>query len=383
MRDTLNLELHTSIKHIDAQQWNALNPDDYPFLAYEFLIALENNDCLGMERGWIPHYLIAKDSNDQLIGALPAFLKTHSYGEFVFDWSWAEAYQRHGLHYYPKLIVAAPFTPATGPRLLLREDADTQTIAQLLAGIKQYATEKKLSGVHILFPPHAEAEKLIKYGFLTRSNCQYIWSNNAYTSFDDFLASLISRKRKKINRERRRTQEQGIRFEVLEGAEVTEEQWHVIYQFYCNTYEDKWGFPSLSLEFFLEVARTMPTSILVVLAVLNDCYIATAILFKNQHTLYGRYWGCQEDYHSLHFETCYYQGIEYCIAKGLTRFEPGAQGEHKIARGFVPSFTWSAHWLANPSFQQAIEDFLSREHALIQDHYNQLMAQIPYRNKSP
>ncbi|MEZ5540634.1 MAG: GNAT family N-acetyltransferase [Pseudomonadota bacterium] len=349
-------------------------------LRHEFLAALERHDCVGAHYGWLPRHLAAYGADGRLCGAVPLYLKDNSYGEFVFDWAWADAYHRAGLPYYPKLVAAIPYTPVTGARILVAADADRDAVAQALVDAALALTAAAgASSLHWLFTDPADTALLVARGLLRRSSCHFHWHNRGYTSFDDFLAGLTSRKRKKIRRERRYVADAGIRMEILHGGEVTPAQWRVMHDFYRTTFEKKSGIPTLSLAFFEEIGRTMGDQVVLVLALHDQLPVAGAIMLRSPTALYGRHWGCRADYHSLHFETCYYQGIEYAIRHGLELFEPGAQGEHKISRGFLPSYTWSAHWLRDERFRAAIAHYLNQEHTLMVAYHDDLQETSPYR----
>ena len=375
----MRISVVESLEEIAAQDWNHLAGDRHPFLRHEFLIALERHEGVGPRFGWYPRYLTATDGA-RLVGAVPMYLKNNSYGEFVFDWAWADAYQRAGLSYYPKLVVAAPYTPATGPRLLLDPARSAEPIAQaLMQGAQDYAQELGVSSLHWLFPDPTDMARLQQQGLLLRSGCQFHWENRGYRDFDDFLSTFAAEKRKKIKRERRRVQEQGVTIEVLHGDELSAEQWAVYHAFYTDTFDRKGGMPTLSRGFFEELGRTMPRNVVLVLASHGGRYVAAAFNLRGADTLYGRHWGASEEFHSLHFEACYYQGLDYCIREGLRRFEPGAQGEHKISRGFLPTPTWSAHWIAHPQFRRAIADFLERERHGMDYYMKGLHEHSPYK----
>ena len=317
------------------------------------------------------------------MGAIPLYLKTNSWGEFVFDWSWADAYHRAGFEYYPKLVSSVPFTPATGPRLLVAETADNDAVSQtLLSGAQQLATELGASSLHLLFPQRAEHRQLVAAGLRLRKDCQFHWHNPGYRDFDDFLDRFSSAKRKKARRERRRIEEYGVTFEALRGDEPTPSEWDAIFHFYARTFLRRGRAPYLGRETFERLRELMPESIVIILGRHGRTPIATAICFRSPSTLYGRYWGALDDFHSMHFETCYYQGIDYCIREGLTRFEPGTQGEHKLSRGFTPVATYSAHWLASKSFSQAVGDFLLRESSYVDDYISELRDRSPFRQGS-
>ena len=390
----LRLELHPTIAAIDGAAWNALAGDS-PFLKHEFLLALEETGCVGEGTTWQPCYLAVHDSRG-LAGALPLFIKYDSHGEFVFDWGWADAYERGGGNYYPKLVAAVPFTPATGRRLLLRSPTDTdadmnaggkaaraagaEVAALLIGGARNTAVELGASSLHVLFPTEAELEMLKRVGFLVRKACQFHWTNHGYASFDEFLGRFSADKRKKAKRERRRVAEAGIVFEHLRGDEPSRSDWDSIIEFYSRTFWQRGREPYLKRELFEAVAAKMPSNLLIVLARQHGAPIAAAICFRSDTTLYGRYWGCGAEFHSLHFETCYYQGIEYCIREGLERFEPGTQGEHKVARGFVPQPTWSCHWLRDKEFHRAVAAFVLREARHVDAYMDEVGEHVPYRH---
>jgi uncharacterized protein len=373
----LELERLATLGGIEAASWNALAGDS-PFLKHEFLRALEQSGCIGAGTTWQPCYIVARDGRG-LAGALPLFIKYDSLGEFVFDWGWADAYERAGRRYYPKLVAAVPFTPATGHRLLLRDALSGDVAGQLIEAARATAHELGASSLHVLFPTEPERETFERSGFLTRKGCQFHWANDGYASFDDFLSRFSADKRKKAKRERRRVAEAGIVFEHLRGNEPTPADWDAIIEFYSRTFWRRGREPYLNREFFAAVAATMPDDLLVVLARHHGVPIAAAICFRSSTTLYGRYWGSGGDFHSLHFETCYYQGIDYCIREGLERFEPGTQGEHKIARGFVPQPTWSCHWLRDADFHRAVGSFLAREASHVDAYIDEVGEHVPYR----
>ena len=380
---TLRVRQHDSILGIDPAPWNVLATDS-PFLRHEFLSALENAGCVGTGTAWQPAYLTASDDHGRLAGALPLYIKYDSRGEFVFDWSWAAAYEQAGLAYYPKLVSAVPFTPATGRRLLVDEDSDFESVAeQLLVAARTLGSEIRASSLHVLFPTNAEQQFLGGEGLMSRKSCQFHWHNDGYASFDDFLERFTSMKRKKVRRERRRIAEANVTFEHLRGDEPGREDWDAVYEYYSHTFLRRGRAPYLNREFFAEIARTMPESLVIVLARFGGRPIATAICFRSDDTLYGRYWGSLADFHSLHFEACYYQGIDYCIREGLTLFEPGTQGEHKLSRGFTPASTWSSHWIANPGFARAIGRFLDQEHDHVNAYMRELAGHTPYRKDQP
>jgi uncharacterized protein len=371
--------VHKRIADIDAPQWNALNGADIPFLRHEFLAALERTGCVGSRTGWEPRYLTLSDAHG-LAAAVPAFAKSHSYGEFVFDFAWAQAYARVGRNYYPKLTVAVPFTPATGPRLLIRQDLDAVSVSkQLIAAIEEYSAEHSLSSAHALFLDEPGRVACERAGWLLRRDCQFHWQNRGYATFEAFLETFTAEKRKKAKRERRRVAEAGITFLTRSGADLDGRLLDRVYAFHRDTFLRHGHEPYLTKTFFAEIARTLGDALMVKVAMHSGKPVAAAIFFRSNDTLYGRYWGSATDYHSLHFETCYHQGVEFCIEHGLTRFEPGTQGEHKVARGFEPVLTWSAHHIADRRFRSAIDDYLGREGAAIDEYAEEVRSHVPFR----
>ncbi len=376
----MQLKLIHRLDDIAPQAWNALEGGiDNPFLRHEFLAGLERFGCVGEHWGWLPHHLALYDGV-RLVGAVPMYLKYNSYGELVFDWNWADAYRRAGLDYYPKLVVAVPYSPVTGPRLLVAADADYQIVANtLIKHAIEIAKQLNVSTLHWLFPNQRDAQLLQSHGLLARNDVQFHWHNHDYRHFDDFLATFNAEKRKKLKRERRRVQEQWVEIELFDGHQATAEHWQLFHRFYCNTFDRRGGHPTLSEAFFRHLGESLPESVVLMLARHEGRYVAGALSLRSNDTLYGRHWGCEETFHSLHFELCYYQGIDYCIAHGLKHFEPGAQGEHKVARGFEPTTTWSAHWIANPGFARAIGDYLERERPAIEEYRQELNEHLPFK----
>ncbi|MEO8223439.1 MAG: GNAT family N-acetyltransferase [Gammaproteobacteria bacterium] len=376
----MRIEVVESLAGVPVADWNSLRGTEYPFLRHEFLLALEETGCVGGNSGWRPCHLILRDAAGRLVGAMPLYSKTSSYGEFVFDWAWADAYRRAGLPYFPKLVSAVPFTPATSTRLLWAPDQQQEVIgAGLLAGAVELARQIDASSVHVLFPDTLDNACLARAGFLSRKDCQFHWRNRGYADFDAFLGEFTAEKRKKAKRERRRVAEAGISFDRLTGHEIDANLWQQLMPLYASSFWRRGREPYLTEAFFSRIGAVMPDNVLAIVARLNGAPVATALCFRSADTLYGRYWGSQGDFHSLHFETCYYQGIEYCIEQGLQSFEPGTQGEHKISRGFVPTETWSAHWLSHPQFATAIDHYLDRERAHIDDYMEAARDHVPYR----
>jgi len=379
----MRTQILESLSEIDPLPWNALVRDHNPFLRYEFLEAMERRGCVGEATGWRPRHIVCYGDDGRLLGASPLYLKDNSYGEFVFDWSWAEAFQQHGLAYYPKLVSAVPFTPATGPRILLARDADNPAAAAaaLVEQALEYGRQLGISSIHWLFTTPEEMAPLQQHDFLPRLGCQFHWRNPGYRDFDDFLDTLTAKKRKNIKRERRLVNQANLELLTLKGSAVSEAQWHAFHSFYRGTFHRLGGVPTLTLAFFQDIAVTLGDHILLVLALKNGREVAGAISLQSDTTLYGRHWGCRGEYDSLHFEACYYQGIEHCIRHSLQTFEPGAQGEHKIYRGFLPVLTRSAHWIAHPGFRGAIADFLRRETPAVRNYAAALSRHSPYREE--
>jgi predicted N-acyltransferase len=375
----MRLTVHDAIADFSADEWNTLAGSECPFLRHEFLETAELTGCVAPESGWTPRHLsVSRDS--QLLGVMPLYQKDHSWGEFVFDWAWARAYEQAGIPYYPKLVSAIPFTPAPSRRLLLAADADPEAARALLDGAIDLAHEAGCSSLHLLFPLEEELPVLREAGLRVRKNCQFHWQNRDYTDFDEFLHGFTAAKRKKARRDRRRVREAGIRFRRLHGAEIDPATWKVVFQLISMTFMRRGSLPYFDLDFFLRVSELLPDNILVILAEKDNAPIAAALFFESKSTLYGRYWGSNGYHDALHFETCYYQGIEYCIEKGLQVFEPGTQGEHKVSRGFTPVSTWSAHWLAQPEFLSAMGEYLDEEARHIDRYMDAVDEHTPYRN---
>jgi predicted N-acyltransferase len=373
--------IHSHIDALERRQWNALAGTHIPFLRHEFLSALEHTGCVGAHTGWEPRYFTLQDAQG-LVGAVPAFVKMHSYGEFVFDFAWAQAYARVGGQYYPKLTIAVPFTPATSPRLLLRPGADPGCARRLLEDIQAYAAEESLSSVHALFLDAPARSACAAAGWLLRRDCQFHWTNRGYASFDDYLASFTAEKRKKARRERRRVAESGIRFETRFGGDLDRRLLDRVYALHQDTFRRHGHEPYLSRAFFGEIAQTLGQEFMVKVALHGREPVAAAVFFWCQEALFGRYWGAAADYHSLHFETCYHQGIEFCIERGIMRFEPGTQGEHKVSRGFEPALTWSAHFIRDARLRQAIGAYLKREGESVDEYAQEVQTHVPYRTAS-
>ena len=380
----MHIEFIDSINQISAASWNAVAGVDYPFTRHEFLLALELSGATNRDSGWQPHHMLIYQEDDveaPLIAVMPLYLKYHSYGEYVFDWSWADAYRRNGVAYYPKLLAAIPYTPATGPRLCSAEGINTEALCPLVSqALQQEAADCEASSVHILFPQLPAMQAFEQAGLTPRRGVQFHWFNDGFATFDEFLARFSSRKRKNLNKERRQVEAQNLQLEVLEGAQISPELWQRFHHFYQMTYAKRSGHGGyLNLDFFQRVAETMPEHIVLVMATHEGQYVAGALNFRDSQSLYGRYWGCIKEFDYLHFEACYYQGIEYCIEHKLTRFDPGAQGEHKIQRGFTPIETWSNHWVAHQGFTEAIKIFLTQENKAMFDYLDQAIELLPFK----
>jgi len=373
-------EIIGSIKDIDAAEWDACTEGN-PFLKHAFLKALEASGCATAETGWQPYHIRLTNQGGTVLGFLPCYLKSHSFGEYVFDHAWAHAFENAGGAYYPKLQSSVPFTPVTCPRLLLKPNADKAGKAGLLQAVTEATKQLGLSSAHLTFLPEPEASLAQEKGFLLRTDQQFHWHNNGYNSFDDFLEALSSRKRKQIRKERRAALAGDIQIEQLHGTDITEAHLDQFYLFYQDTGMRKWGQPYLNREFFAQIHDSMPENILLFMCSRDGKYIAGAINFLGPDTLYGRYWGCTEDQPFLHFETCYYQAIDYAISRSLKTVEAGAQGPHKIARGYEPVKTYSAHWIPDPQFRDALERFLTVEGQDVDAEVEYLAARTPFKTQ--
>lgn len=374
------------VAEIARDAWQGLATADNPFLSYDFLAGLEYTRCVGRGTGWTPAIVALRDDLG-LAAAAPGYLKTHSYGEFVFDFAWAQAYTRFGLPYYPKLVIAVPFTPATGPRLLVRADLarEPATLAavetQLIDALCDYAQQRRLSSVHMLFHLPRESAALAAHDWLGRRDCQFHWINHGYTDFEQFLGSFSADKRKKAKRERRRVAEAGVSYVTLHGPDFTPPLLDRVYALHRETFRRHGHEPYLRRDFFALAAQQLRQSFMVKAAMLQGEIIAAAVFFVGGDSLYGRYWGSVAEFHSLHFETCYHQGIDYCIEHGIARFEPGTQGEHKVSRGFEPTLTQSSHWIADSRFRSAIAEFLGREQTAVDEYAAAMQQHVPYRDR--
>lgn len=377
----LNYRTHiaSSLAEVGQSAWDDLvktQDRPNPFVSFAFLHALHESGSASPETGWQPQFITLWDGKT-LAAALPLYVKGHSYGEYVFDWAWADAYQRHGFEYYPKLLSAIPFTPVTGPRLLARDDKGRAALIDVLRATQEAAD---VSSAHVLFPPDEEARALAEAGYMLRSGVQFHWLNRGYKDFDEFLSTLEQKKRKNIRAERRKVAQAGVNLRRVRGVDATEADWRFFNRCYRHTYAAHHSTPYLNLDFWLRIAKSMPENLLLVLAERDGKPIASSLVVHDKDTLFGRYWGEIEHVPCLHFEASYYQPLEFCIEQGIKVFEGGAQGEHKMARGFLPTRTWSAHWLAHPAFADAIERFLEREAGGIDDYIDELKDRNPFRN---
>jgi predicted N-acyltransferase len=375
----MRVERVSSIRQVDEAAWRAIEPPDFPFFDLEFLGALERSRSVGRRSGWSPVYLVCRDG-ERVLGALPMYLKTDSYGEYVFDWAWANAYHEHGLPYYPKLVSAVPFTPATGPKLLVRPDTDRARVASaLLPAARRLADESGVSSTHALFLPESERDEFEERGFVVRHSLQFHWRNRGYGEFQDYLDAMTSKRRRQVARERR--QIEGVKVERLTGEALLPEHAVLMYGFYVDTYDRKWGSPYLTRAFFDEVFRTMRDRIMLAIArdELTRRPVAGALFFFKGDAIFGRYWGAVKDVRNLHFELCYYQGIEFAVERGMTLFEAGAQGEHKLSRGFLPNVMYSAHDIRHPAFRRAIEHYIAEEREMISYQLAAYMDHDPYK----
>ncbi len=376
----MNYRTHivSTLSDIGQAAWDALVASQdkaNPFLSFAFLHAMHESGSASTESGWQPQFIVLYDGA-VLAAAMPLYVKSHSYGEYVFDWAWADAYHRNGVEYYPKLLSAIPFTPVTGPRLMAVDERARAALIEVLRGTQQAS---EVSSTHILYPPEAQVQQLADAGFMLRSGVQFHWLNAGYQDFEQFLATLEKKKRKNIRAERRKVVEAGVVMRRVRGVDATDADWRLFNRCYQHTYAEHRSTPYLNLDFFQRIGRTMPENILLIIAERDGQPIASSMVIHSADTLFGRYWGALEHVPCLHFETAYYQPLEFCIEQKIAVFEGGAQGEHKMARGFLPTKTWSAHWLAHPAFSDAIERFLEREKGGIDDYIDELNDRNPFK----
>jgi len=380
-RDTVTVRVHAAIDEIPAEAWDSCAGDVNPTVSHVFLAALEDSGSVTARTGWAPQHLSLAGADGRIVGVVPLYLKSHSYGEYIFDWGWADAYERAGGRYYPKLLSAVPFTPVPGPRLLVRPDAPAETKDQLIAAMQEIVRQHKISSLHVNFPEAGEADRLAKAGFLPRIGQQFHWTNDGYGDFGDYLAALNSRKRKAIKKERREAVADGIEIEVLTGAGLTPPVWDAFFRLYLATSDRKWGSAYLNRRFFALIGERMGDRIVLVMARHGAQYIAGAFNILGRETLYGRNWGARREHRFLHFECCYYRAIEFAIERGLARVEAGAQGPHKLQRGYLPVPIYSAHWIPDPGFRRAVASFLAREREMVTDKIEHLAEYSPFRHE--
>ncbi len=379
----MRVERLRGIEDVDKETWRSLEPRGFPFFDFEFLRALERSGSIGRRSGWSPAYLVYKEG-ESVLGALCLYLKTDSYGEYIFDWEWARAYQQYGLPYYPKLVAAVPFTPATGPKLLLRSDVDVsdrdRVTKALLEAAEDLGTEYRVSSSHALYLPEHELDEFTRRGFTVRHSLQFHWRNQGYETFSNYLGALSGKRRRQILRERRQLEDGDLKISHLTGDALLPEHAALMYEFYLATLDGKWGVPYLNRAFFDEVFRTMKDRILLILARNRaDRPVAGALFFLKDGSLFGRYWGAKEQRRNLHFELCYYQAIDFAIERGFELLEAGAQGEHKLARGFLPSLTYSAHKIRDPAFGRAIGAYIESEKQMLQNVMEEYASHDPYK----
>lgn len=379
-----NCEVPESISQaLESTLEDAFSDPSNPFISHAFLASLETSKSVGGRSGWLPQYLIVGDQHGEIHAVAPCYLKAHSQGEYVFDHGWADAYERAGGNYYPKLQVTVPFTPVTGPRLLVKNGPHAEAARNaLVAGMVELCKMRKASSIHITFAQKSEWNFLTQAGMLARTDRQFHWHNQGYKNFDDFLGALSSNKRKTIRRERREATESGIEICRLTGSDLTESVWDAFFEFYMDTGSRKWGRPYLTREFFSLVSEKMADNIMLVMAKRNGGYIAGALNFLGANTIYGRNWGAIEHHPFLHFEVCYYQAIQYAIEHGLKSVEAGAQGEHKLLRGYIPVPTYSAHYIANPALRRAVSDYLDQEREYVDAESEHLAEAAPYKRSA-
>ena len=378
----MKVDFVDSIEKISKEDWESVLNNKYPFLQYDFLKTLEVTKCVSPEQGWTPFHAVVSEG-EMIVAIMPLYIKTDSQGEFIFDWSWADAFYRNGLEYYPKLVSSIPFTPASGPRILFTDQSKSLIIIkEVSSALKRISQEQSFSGVHILLAEKDEINKFSREDFSLRTSYSFHWFNNNYESFDSFLKDMTSRQRKNIKKEREKIAKQGITLSRIKGEDISHEMIETFYRFYQVTYLKRGMRGYLNFKFFESIIKHSPDSILLVMAQNSDGnYVAGALNFYDDQKLYGRYWGCLEEYDSLHFETCYYQGIEFCIGHGLGSFDPGVQGEHKIKRGFCPIETYSAHWIRDARFKEAIDDFLERERTHILEYNYDRRSMLPFKQE--
>ncbi|MCW9032800.1 MAG: GNAT family N-acetyltransferase [Rhodospirillales bacterium] len=382
-REPIAVKVVSKIADIPAEQWDACAGTINPFVSHAFLLALESSGTVKAETGWQPQHLSIENKDGEVVACAPLYLKSHSYGEYVFDWAWANAYHRAGGKYYPKLQNAVPFSPVPGPRFLVNPEENQAELTQaLMEALAQLTKQHHLSSAHVTFCQKEEWEKLGEKGYLLRTGHQFHWSNDGYKTFDDFLAALSSRKRKTIKKERRGIQKHDVDLKTITGTDITESHWDALYTFYLDTAARKWGEPYLNREFFTLLGETMADKVVLFMAENNGVPTAAAFNILGEDTLYGRYWGCIEDYKFLHFEACYYRAIDFAIEHGLAKVEAGAQGSHKVQRGYLPTKTYSAHWIPDQKFREAVDHFLLHERRDTDNEIKAYMGYSPFKSET-
>jgi predicted N-acyltransferase len=381
--EPISLTAHGAIKEIPAAEWDSCAGDVNPTVSHAFLAILEESGSATARAGWAPQHLALMGAGGRLVGAVPMYLKSHSYGEYIFDWGWADAYERAGGRYYPKLLCGVPFTPVPGPRLLVAPGAPSETRLHLLAGMVELARQRKLSSLHVNFPEEDEFAVFGEAGFLQRIGQQFHWTNDGYRDFEDYLAALNSRKRKAVKKERREALAGGIEIDLVTGSDLTERVWDAFYRLYLGTSDRKWGSAYLTRRFFSMLGERMPDKVVLFMARRGKDYIAGAFNLLGRDTIYGRNWGAHREFRFLHFECCYYRAIEFAIERGLKRVEAGAQGPHKLQRGYLPVPTYSAHWIPDPNFRRAVAAFLEREREMVAQKIEHLAEFSPFRHEDP
>ncbi|MGF1562428.1 MAG: GNAT family N-acetyltransferase [Geminicoccaceae bacterium] len=380
----MQVKLVQGIERIDAAAWDACAGADNPFVGHTFLSIMEASGSASGETGWLPLHVLVEDDGGQVHGCAPMYVKSHSYGEYVFDWGWADAFERAGGRYYPKLQISVPFTPVPGPRLMVRPGADIDAVrAALIAGIASACEQLNTSSAHITFCGQDEQEALGEHGFLRRMGVQYHWHNRSYRDFDDFLDVCKSAKRKQMRKERAKVRDQGIEIETLSGSDIERHHWQAFWPFYLATVDKRWGNAYLTRDFFAMIGERMPERVVLVMARADGAYVGGALNLRGADTLYGRIWGCLDDYRFLHFEACYYAAIDYAIATGLKHVEAGAQGTHKLQRGYEPVATYSAHWISHPGLRDAVERFVHDERIQMRAEMENLKGMLPFREDAP
>jgi uncharacterized protein len=381
--DTVTVRVHASIAEIPAAIWDACAGEVNPTVSHSFLNALEESGSTTRRTGWTPLHLSLSGRHGEIVGVVPLYAKTHSYGEYVFDYGWADAWERAGGRYYPKLLSAVPFTPVPGPRLLVHPDAPPEAREHLLAGMVEFVNRRGISSLHVNLPEPADAAIFTEAGFLQRLGQQFHWANGGYRDFDDYLSALNSRKRKTVKKERREALAPGLEIEVLTGSDLKPRHWDAFFEFYLATSDRKWGSAYLNRRFFALIGERMPEKIVLFMARRGAKYVAGAFNLLGEDAIYGRNWGSYGEYKFLHFECCYYQAIEFAIARGLKRVEAGVQGPHKIQRGYLPAPTYSVHWIPDPAFRRAVAQFLARERQMIERKMEGLAEYSPFRHEEP